>query len=62
MNNQKNNNQTYIEFTGELKEKFDTLKKYYHTKNNTKLIKILIEEKEQQLSTNKPEATTNANQ
>jgi hypothetical protein len=43
-----------------LLEKINTLKKYYHVQTNKELIKILVNEKAQQLNLNPKETTTNA--
>jgi hypothetical protein len=43
-----------------LLEKTNALKKYYRVQTNKELIKILVNEKAQQLNLNPTEATTNA--
>jgi hypothetical protein len=55
----KNSNEVHVEFTGKLKEKFETLKKYYAIQSDTELIRVLINEKAQQLNANTMEAATN---
>jgi len=50
--------QVSIKIEGDLKRKIEALKKHYKTQNEEELIKILVNEKAQQLK----EATTNANQ
>jgi len=48
------------EIEPDLLEKADTLKKYYHVQTNKELIKILVNEKTQQLNLPPTEATTDA--
>ena len=61
MGDKENSNQVCVECTGEFKQKFDALKKYYNLKSDTELIRILIKEKACQLNAGKKEATANAN-
>ncbi len=49
--------QVSIELEKNLKTKIEALKKYYGIKNNAELIKVLVNEKAQQLNTT--ETTTN---
>jgi hypothetical protein len=53
--------QVQIQLDSDLKRKADALKKYYNVQNNTELIKILVNEKAQQLNAHPMEATPNAN-
>jgi hypothetical protein len=53
--------QVQIQLDSDLKRKADALKKYYNVQNNTELIKILVNEKAQQLNARPMEATSNAN-
>ncbi len=52
-------NQVLVEFIGEFKEKLETLKKYYGVQSNAELVKVLVNEKAQQLNICPVEAITN---
>jgi hypothetical protein len=41
--------QVRVELEGELKRRFEILKKYYGLENNTELVRILLNEKYKQL-------------
>ena len=62
MNDKDDINQVCVEFIGEFKEKFETLKKHYDIQSDAELVKILVDEKARQLNATTMEATTNANQ
>jgi hypothetical protein len=62
MSDKKDTKQVHIEFIGEIRDKFETLKKFYGIQNNAELIRILIDEKAKQLNISPMETTTNANQ
>jgi hypothetical protein len=52
--------QVSTELEGDLKEKFEALKKYYGIHNDAELVKVLVNEKARQLNVCPMEATTNA--
>lgn len=51
-----------VEFQNDLLKKIEALKKYYDIQSNTELIKILVNEKAQQLTANPTETITDATQ
>jgi hypothetical protein len=61
MSDKNESNQVIVEFIVEFKEKLETIKKYYGIQSNAELVKVLVNEKAQQLNISKIEATTNVN-
>jgi hypothetical protein len=51
-----------VKFQDESLKKMEALKKYYDIQSNAELIKILVNEKAQQLTANPTEAITDATQ
>ena len=62
MNDKDDINQVCVEFIGEFKEQFETLKKYYDIQSDAELVRVLVDEKARQLNATTMEATANANQ
>ncbi len=58
----KKRSQVKLEFGEEFAQKIDALKKYYRVQSGAELVKILVNEKTQQLNTNPTEATKNGTQ
>ncbi len=51
--------QVSVDLEGDLKRKVDALKKYYDIQSSAELVRVLVNEKAQQLNVGPLEATTN---